>query len=104
MWRRSTDIEIQRGGGEIQEADPAVEVERALDLRQVVGADQRLLVDQQPADCDDAGRVHRAEARQNADGLERNERHDMQYPRDLYRGRNAEAHRNRLQALAAVVL
>ena len=32
---------------EIQDADPAVQVERALDLRQIVRADERLLVDEQ---------------------------------------------------------
>src|SRR5262245_47358949 len=46
---------------QIENADVAVEIEGALDLRQVVGADEGLLVDQQRGDDGDAGEVDGAE-------------------------------------------
>src|SRR5471032_3413055 len=56
-------IERHREHEEVQDADVAVEIERALHLRQVVRADQRLFVDQHGRDRGHAGQVHRAERR-----------------------------------------
>ena len=59
-WTRAdrwlTNVNGRRRGDEIQDPDVAVEIERALDLRQIVGADERLLVHQQRGDDRDAGR------------------------------------------------
>ena len=54
-------IHRQRRRHEVQDADVAIQIERALDLRQVVLADERLLVDEQHRDAGDAGEVDPAE-------------------------------------------
>ena len=47
---RSSPVHRQAGREQIEDADVAVQIERALDLRQIVGAHQRLLVDEQQRD------------------------------------------------------
>ena len=45
---------------QIQDADVAVQIERALHLRQIVRADERLLVHEQRGDAGDAGEIDAA--------------------------------------------
>ena len=69
---RSAPIDGYRKNQEIQDADVAVHVERLLDLRQVVGTDQRLLVGEQRADQRHAGEI---EPRQRCDPRQCDEAH-----------------------------
>src|SRR4051812_11234850 len=64
----SVDIDRHRRRRQVQEAYVAVEIECALDLRQVVLADERLLVDEQPRNPRDPGEIDAPEAGQGSEG------------------------------------
>src|SRR5262245_16207191 len=70
----SPDIDRHGSRREIEDPDVAVQIERALHLREVVGADERLLVDEQDRDEADAREVerseigHEGERRETSDG------------------------------------
>ena len=89
---------------QVEDADVAVQIERALHLRQVVGAHERLLVDEQRGDDRDAGEIDAASGATNASAT----RHTMATTcidaRDRQRRRHAEPHRNRAQAVRAIEL
>src|SRR5829696_6901312 len=56
-----SNIDRGRGGHEVQDADVAIQVESAFDLRQIVFAHQRLLVDQEQRHARNTGEVHGTE-------------------------------------------
>src|SRR5262245_28091642 len=60
---RRDSAPIQRHGqhDQVENPDVAIEIERPLHLRQIVGAHERLLVHQQRGDNDHAGEIERAE-------------------------------------------
>ena len=80
-----------RGHGQheqVQDADVAVQIERALHLRQIVGAHERLLVDEQHRDRRHAGEVDAAERRRpSASAARHSDRDDVHRARDRQRRR-----------------
>src|ERR1043166_491399 len=87
---------------QIENADVAVEIEGALDLRQIVRAYERLLVDQQRGDDRYAGEVHRTEGRDQRQRDQTHDRDDVHRSRDRERRGHAEADRDRTQAVRAI--
>jgi len=96
------DIDGRRRGDEVEDADVAVEIEGALDLRQIVLGHQRLLEHEQQADAKDPAEIQPAEPGHAAEREERDERDDVHRPRDRQRAAHAEAHGNRAQPLRTI--
>src|SRR6185295_6443190 len=87
---------------EIQDADVAVQIEGALHLREIVGANQRLFVDQHGRDGGNAGQIDAAERGDERQRNQAGNRDDVHRPRNGERDRNAEADRYRSQAVRAI--
>src|SRR6188472_1244029 len=61
-WR-SLDIDGDGEDDQVEDADVAVQIERALDLRQIARTDQRLFIDQQERDGADADEIEQRQRR-----------------------------------------
>src|SRR5436190_18522463 len=95
---------IQRHGedAQIQDADVAVQIEGALDLREIVRADERLLEDEQRRHHGDAREVYRTE---RGDQCQRDETTDgdaVHQPRDSERTADAEADRDGTESVGTI--
>src|SRR5262245_32342990 len=100
--RSLSDIQRHDEHGEIQDADVAVEIERALHLRQIVGRHQRLLVNEHSGDNRDAGKVHGPERHDEAERKQTRDGDYVHATRNRDRSANPEPYRDRLQAVDTV--
>src|SRR5260370_41961867 len=79
---RSADIQRRSEHDQVQNPDVSVEIERALHLRQVVGADERLLVREECGDDADSGEI------QGPEGCDERQRKETCDCRDVHEPRN----------------
>src|SRR5438874_4072363 len=97
-------IECDHQRDEIQDADVSVQIERALDLREIVGAHERLLVDEHRGHGRHAGQIDRAERRDERQRKATRDGRRVHQARDRERCGHAEAHGDRAQAVRAIEL
>src|SRR5687767_3162217 len=93
---RLASMRIQGNSGrhEIEDAHPAIEIEGALHLRQVVDRHERLLVEQQRAHEHDARKVDRTEPDEDAEPAHARNGGDVHGARDAERPLDAKTHWN----------
>src|SRR5262245_13588813 len=94
---------VQAGAGEVGEAHVAVEVEeRAVELAEVAGADEGVLVGEEHGDQADAEGVPGAAAGGEVDGDEAEDGADVEAGAEAEGAADAEAHGDRVEAARAV--
>src|SRR4051812_3476209 len=98
----SVAIHGSRRRCEIQEADISVQIKSTLDLREIVSADQRLLVGKQDGNAGDSGKVDGSESSDRTKRRETQHGNHVHHARDEQRARDAELNRYRPQPMRAI--